>query len=124
MGTILLAEPDETLRRHLQSRLEAFGQEVVAVGTGIAAFDVIEMGGVDYLLASIVLHGMDGIELVKRAEEIGWLGPVMFITGFAAVPLRRGVGDPRTRRLEKPIHLRDVPEVVARALRAAVAVEF
>ena len=48
----------------------------------------------DLLLTDIVMPGLDGIELARRAAEAAPGMKIMFITGFAAVALSRNKPGP------------------------------
>lgn len=114
MIRILLAEDDETMRLYLRRALEKVGYEVSAVDSGLAALPLIAPGRFDLLLTDIVMPGMDGIELARRAGEVDPGLRVMFITGFAAVALNRADAPPAARVLSKPFHLRDLVTEVDR----------
>lgn len=120
MARILLAEDDDNLRIFLARALRRAGHEVHAVGDGDAALAWVTERPVDLLLADVVMPGIDGIELARRA---GVLWPdlrVMFITGFAAVALNPDNAAPKDARiLSKPFHLRDLVNEVERLLKAA-----
>ncbi len=123
MANILLAEDDDSLRRFLTRGLQRAGHEVTDCADGLSALEVVESADglrYDLLLADIVMPGMDGIELARRAgERIPGLR-VLFITGFAAVALRTqrsGLGSgPDSKVLSKPFHLRDLVAEVDRIL--------
>jgi two-component system cell cycle response regulator CpdR len=119
MANILLAEDDQSMRRFLKRALEKAGHEVLAVGDGLEALEVMEPGRFNLLLADIVMPGMDGIELARRARKTCPELPVMFITGFAAVALRARKEFGETRVLSKPFHLRDLVAEVEKLLAAA-----
>lgn len=117
MGRILLAEDDESLRRFLQRALEKAGHEVRGVPDGIEAADALTADRFDLILADIVMPGMDGIELARRARDRWPDVPVLFITGFAAVALRaRNEFDRRAKIMSKPFHLRDLVREVEKIL--------
>ena len=119
MARILLAEDDDNLRIFLARALRRAGHDVHAVGDGDAALTWITARPVDLLLADVVMPGIDGIELARRA---GVLWPdlrVMFITGFAAVALRqRTVTKREAAVLAKPFHLRQLVDEIDRFLAA------
>ncbi len=121
MANILLAEDDDSLRRFLTRGLQRAGHEVTGCADGLSALEVVESADglrYDLLLADIVMPGMDGIELARRAgERIPGLR-VLFITGFAAVALRaQHAGSGRDSKvLSKPFHLRDLVAEVDRIL--------
>lgn len=119
MATILLAEDDQSMRRFLKRALEKAGHEVIAVGDGLEALEAFAPGRFNLLLADIVMPGLDGIELARRARDSCPDLPVMFITGFAAVALRARKKLPgETRVLAKPFHLRDLVSEVEKLLAA------
>ncbi len=119
MAHILLAEDDESMREFLTKALRRAGHEVVPVGDGLDALSQIGEAPFDLLLADVVMPGLDGIELARRAAKQQPGIKVMFITGFAAVALRAREQSPReTRVLSKPFHLRDLVDQVDVMLQA------
>jgi two-component system cell cycle response regulator CpdR len=122
MACILLAEDDDSLRQFLAKALTRAGHYVVHCGDGSEAMGEIEANAVEFdlLLADIVMPGLDGIELARRAHETIPDLKVLFITGFAAVALhaRRSGPIKDTKVLSKPFHLRDLVDQVDRILAA------
>ena len=91
----------------------------MAVGDGLDAFDAVKDTPYDLLLADVVMPGLDGIELARRAAKEQPGIKVMFITGFAAVALKARDESPRGARvLSKPFHLKDLVEEVDMMLSA------
>jgi two-component system, cell cycle response regulator CpdR len=88
MARILLAEDDDSMRAFLKRALEKGGHDVEAVGDGIDALAALISDRYDLLLADIVMPGLDGIELARRASQDDPAMRVILITGFAAVALR------------------------------------
>ncbi|MEQ8433029.1 MAG: response regulator [Oceanicaulis sp.] len=122
MARILLAEDDDSMRDFLGKALERAGHEVVRVADGEDGLDVLgeTPGQFELLLTDIVMPGVDGIELARRAAEVDPGLKIMFITGFAAVALNAGSGAPKQAKvLSKPFHLRDLVDEVARVMAAA-----
>jgi two-component system cell cycle response regulator CpdR len=120
MARILLAEDDESLRRFLASALVKAGHEVMDFGDGDQAFACFATGRFDLLVTDIVMPGIDGIELAKRAAELDDRLKIMFITGFAAVALHPSANAPkRARVLSKPFHLRELVQEIERLTAAA-----
>ena len=119
MAQILLAEDDESMREFLTRALRQAGHNVVPVGDGLDAMSQIEETPFDLLLADVVMPGLDGIELARRAAKKQPGLKVMFITGFAAVALRaRAENHQNARVLSKPFHLRDLVDQVQVMLQA------
>ena len=119
MAHILLAEDDESLRKFLAAALVKAGHAVTDFGDGSEAYECIKGFTFDLLLTDIVMPGMDGIELAKRAAELNAALKIMFITGFAAVALSAGDRAPAGAKvLSKPIHLREIVAEVERMVAA------
>jgi len=120
MANILLAEDDESLRRFLAAALVKAGHAVTDFGDGEQAYDCLKnVAAFDLLLTDIVMPGMDGIELAKRAAEINNALKIMFITGFAAVALHPSSNAPKQAKvLSKPFHLREIVQEVERMIAA------
>src|SRR5258705_8239950 len=119
MASIFLAEDDDSMRWFLAAALERAGHAVTAFGDGAQAFECLRCLRFDLLLSDIVMPGLDGIELAKRAADIDPALKIMFITGFAAVALHPASETPRHAKvLSKPFHLRDIVQEVERMLAA------
>ena len=119
MAHILLAEDDESLRKFLAQALVKAGHDVTDFGDGGDAFECLKGFRFDLLVTDIVMPGMDGIELAKRAVEMNGGLKIMFITGFAAVALNSDSEAPKNAKvLSKPVHLRELVSEVNKMLAA------
>jgi two-component system, cell cycle response regulator CpdR len=119
MAHILLAEDDESLRKFLAQALAKAGHDVTDFGDGADAFECLKGFRFDLLVTDIVMPGMDGIELAKRAAEMDRALKIMFITGFAAVALHPSANAPKQAKvLSKPFHLREIVAEVDRMIAA------
>lgn len=119
MAQILLAEDDESLRRFLAAALAKAGHRVSDFSNGGEAYDCLQKLHFDLLLTDIVMPGMDGIELAKRAAERDPALKIMFITGFAAVALHPSSQAPKQAKvLSKPFHLREIVQEIERMVAA------
>ena len=119
MASILLAEDDDSMRRFLASALERAGHDVTSFGDGAEAYECLRGFRFDLLLSDIVMPGLDGIELAKRAADLDPALKIMFITGFAAVALHPASEAPRHAKvLSKPFHLREIVQEVERMVAA------
>lgn len=121
MSRILLAEDDSSMRKFLGAALEKAGYTVAVCEDGLVALETIQAKPDDFdlLLADIVMPGMDGIELARKASEVCPTLKVMFITGFAAVAMGQKDKAPgQARVLSKPFHLKELVDQVEQMLAA------
>ncbi len=116
MARILIAEDDASMRQFLAMALEKAGHTVTLCENGILALQTIETDpAYDLLLSDIVMPGIDGIELSRKAVAIAPTLKVMFITGFAAVAAENGAEND-AKILSKPFHLKDLVDQVGQLL--------
>ena len=119
MHKILLAEDDNDMRRFLVKALQNAGFNVASFDNGLSAYNRLREEPFELLLTDIVMPGMDGIELAKRAAEVNQALKIMFITGFAAVALHPAAMAPKQAKvLSKPFHLREIVAEVERMIAA------
>lgn len=121
MSYILLAEDDNSMRHFLGGALEKAGYQVEACEDGLSALEAVRAAPerYDLLLADIVMPGMDGIELARKASDLAPSLKVMFITGFAAVAMgQKDAAASNARVLSKPFHLKDLVDQVEQLLAA------
>lgn len=120
MAHILLAEDDESMLNFLVMALSRAGHMVTHSNNGLEALNELKASKTfDLLLTDIVMPGMDGIELAKKACELHPNLKVMFITGFAAVAMDQFTEQKKsTRLLSKPFHLNDLVQQIEVLLAA------
>jgi two-component system cell cycle response regulator CpdR len=121
MARILIAEDDSSMRQFLAMALRRAGHDVILCDDGISAYQAIQETETPYdlLLADIVMPGMDGIELSRKANALIPALKVMFITGFAGVVLaHKDSIVNQSQVLSKPFHLKDLVDQVERLLAA------
>ena len=137
MKRVLLVDDDDSVRGFLAMALRRAGYEVIAVDTAEMALNFFEqehVGGVDLLLTDIVLPGMDGLALAKRANDHQPDIHVLFITGFSGIAMKYQksqqsislsgnlLGNTPVRSaaiLSKPFHLKDLVTEVDSILKKA-----
>jgi CheY-like chemotaxis protein len=80
--TILLVEDDEDVRDATAAILDAEGFRVLVARSGEEAMQLLGQEQVDLLLTDIVMPGINGIELARRAKRLHPNLKLMFMTGY------------------------------------------
>lgn len=82
---ILVVDDEAVIREALHDWLTDAGYEVFTAEDGPQALEIIKREGLGIMLADLVMPGMDGIELMKRAKEIVPHIAVVIITAYGSV---------------------------------------
>jgi two-component system cell cycle sensor histidine kinase/response regulator CckA len=121
-GKILFVEDEREVRTVAARLLRARGYEVIEAADGEEALILAEehAGSLDMLISDVIMPGMDGPTLLKKAR--GYLGdaPVMFISGYAEAEFSDLLeGETGVSFLPKPVDIKTLAERVKQELRAA-----
>ncbi len=122
VGRILFVEDEDIVRRPAAKLLRARGYEVIEACDGEEALELAELhaGNIDLLISDVIMPGMDGPTLLKKAR--GFLGdaPVMFISGYAESDFSDLLeGETGVTFLAKPVNIKILAEHVKQQLQAA-----
>ena len=79
MATILVVEDDRNMRLLTAARLED-QYTVVTAADGIEALEHIHKGGIDMIIADIMMPRMDGYELLQTIRQEGYSTPYLLLT--------------------------------------------
>src|SRR5215469_15454007 len=82
--TVLFAEDETPIRDSVSQLLSMSGFRVLKAEDGYEALRLLTQEEVDLLFTDIVMPGLDGIELARRARRIRPNLKIMFITGYSA----------------------------------------
>ena len=82
---ILLAEDDRAISSAVKKRLQAESCIVDLCENGNDAYDYIVMTDYDVILMDIMMPGMDGLSVVRRARKAGVRTPILFLTARDAI---------------------------------------
>jgi two-component system response regulator AtoC len=83
---ILVVDDEAIVRESLSDWLKDVGYQVFTAENGYKALDVIEKEKPSIMIADLVMPGMDGIELMKRAKAQQPKIEVIIITAYASIP--------------------------------------
>lgn len=115
-AVVPIVDDDHAVRATTASLLAALGYRVVEVSKGAEALDELESGGpVDALLTGVVMPGMTGPELARRALIVQPNLPVVFISGYSDPDALSGTGG-----FVHPVRKPTRPEELMEQLEAAM----
>ncbi len=80
---ILIVDDNEKLRNNLFDILQLKGYEVVEVGDGYQAIELVKNNGFDVVLLDIKMPGIDGVDTLKTLRGIVPDIMVIMVTAFA-----------------------------------------
>jgi PAS domain S-box-containing protein len=122
---VLLVEDEAATSRLVRVMLERAGYRVTVATGGEQALAILaggegagEAGRIDLLLTDIVMPGIDGVELVRRARELHPSLPAVLTSGYPAEFLAGSAGLPFVADLlQKPFSAQELVHRVATAVR-------
>jgi len=120
MARILVVEDEEHIARGLQFNLEAEGHDVTLEASGAGAAERLERAdtGWDLVILDLMLPGMSGFEVARRARAAGVLIPVLMLTAKDDTgDLVRGLEEGADDYLTKPFELDELLARVRGLLR-------
>jgi two-component system, cell cycle sensor histidine kinase and response regulator CckA len=121
--TVLLVEDEELVLRLTTALLKQLGYTVLASPRAEHALTRIEAKEpFDLLLTDVLLPGIDGPELYRRAAFKRGAFPVVFMSGYTAdVLAEKGLAEARAAFLQKPFSHDELAAKVRAALDAHAA---
>jgi CheY-like chemotaxis protein len=80
---VLFVEDDPQIRESMVQLLSFRGFRVLAAESAFEALRILTQEHVDVLFSDVVMPGMSGIELAKKARQLRPTLQIMFATGYA-----------------------------------------
>lgn len=77
---VLLAEDEKRMNRALCELLRQEGYDVDSVENGADALDAIESGVYDMIVLDVMMPGMNGFDVARRARSSGVRTPILMLT--------------------------------------------
>ncbi len=120
-GRILFVEDEDAVRVVAARLLRARGYEVIEAADGEEALELAEAhaGKIDLLISDVIMPGLDGPTLLKKARHFLDGAKVLFISGYAEAEFSDLLeGEEGVTFLPKPIDIKILAERVKQQLQA------
>jgi signal transduction histidine kinase len=104
--TVLVVEDDADVRAYLTEILRDVGYHVLAAHDAAAALPLVELPTqrIDLILTDVVMPGVNGRELGRRAQEVRPNLPILYMTGYSRnAVVHHGRLDEGVELVQKPI---------------------
>jgi two-component system cell cycle sensor histidine kinase/response regulator CckA len=121
VGRILFVEDEDAVRIVAARLLRARGYEVIEAADGEEALELAEQhaGEIDLLISDVVMPGLDGPALLKKARPFLGDAKVMFISGYAEAEFSDLLeGESDITFVAKPIDIKVLAERVKQQLQS------
>ena len=121
VGRILFVEDEDAVRTVAARLLRARGYEVIEAADGEEALEIAEQhaGEIDLLISDVVMPGLDGPALLKKARPFLGDAKVMFISGYAEAEFSDLLeGESDITFVAKPVDIKVLAERVKLLLRS------
>ena len=117
---VLVVDDEENISFLVRSALAVIGAHVTTASTGVSAIGVVRSMPIDVVVLDVNLPDMDGFDVMRRFRDVGWRGPVLFLTARGATADRvRGLTAGGDDYITKPFALEELVARVQVALRRA-----
>ena len=119
IGSVLVVDDDEDVRRVLVAGLEAYGYRVCEAANGAAALRMLEQGmTVDVAVVDFAMPLMNGAALAQAARRLRPGLSIVFASGYADTAAFEAV--PGATILRKPFQVAELADIVRRTLFSRV----
>jgi CheY-like chemotaxis protein len=109
--TVLVVEDDQDLRWYLIEALRDLNYRAIGAPDAAGALRVLEQPStkIDLMLTDVVMPGMNGRELSRRAQELRPGLKVLFMSGYSRnAVVHQGRVDLDVQLIQKPVSLQDL----------------
>jgi two-component system, cell cycle sensor histidine kinase and response regulator CckA len=116
-GTVLLVEDEPMVRSVAERALIRHGYTVITADNGEDALEIISRNEpIDLLISDVVMPGMDGPTMVRKARESRPDLKILFMSGYAEEQLRKSIDIENVAFLPKPFSVTELAEAARRTV--------
>ncbi len=117
MSRILIVDDEEDILATLPEVLARWGHTTFTAANGLEGLKVFKEQPIDFVITDIKMPHMDGLELLKKIQEIDKKTMVIFLTGYPSLDsaisaMRSGAYD----YLVKPVNLDELKLRIERGI--------
>lgn len=106
---ILFVEDEADLTRIVTDTLREQGYEVITAGNGMDALEKFKSGGIDIVVADVMMPVMDGFTMAKKIRKMSPAVPLLFLTAKSTIDdVEEGFAIGANDYLKKPFELREL----------------
>lgn len=106
--SVLVVEDEPYAREALKETLENLGLYVAVAGSGCEAIAQLKRERFDFLLADVMMPGMNGIDLARWVEQRGVIGQIVLMSG--QLPASEALGS-SWQFIRKPLNEQRIREI-------------
>ncbi len=112
-ANILIIDDEKNQAEAIAESLTSIGYKCTTVTNGSEGLDIIRKDRIDVVITDLIMHGMDGMEILKETKEKSPESEVILITGYGTVEnavtaMQKGA----STYLLKPINIKQLRAVV------------
>ena len=116
-GTVLLVEDEPMVRSVAERALTRHGYTVITADSGEDALEILGRNEpIDLLISDVVMPGMDGPTMVRKARQDRPDLKILFMSGYAEEQLRKSIDIENVAFLPKPFSVTELAEAARRAV--------
>jgi len=116
---VYFIDDSATMREVIKIAFNREEMEVITCHDASSAMDLMEHSAPDVVISDVIMPGLDGPTLLKKARKFLGAAPVMFISGYAEAEFSDLLeGETGVTFLPKPLDIKVLAERVKQQLAA------
>ena len=118
---ILLVEDENFTRQELERFLKKRVGKVLTAKNGFEGLEILNNSEIDMVIADLKMPNMDGLEMLRKAREIGYNGPVIIISALSDThTILEAIDMDIVKYIVKPIDTDELMEVIIKLSKEIV----
>ncbi len=115
---ILIVDDDDSVRRMASRYLKIKGYDTINASSGKEGLDIFKRGGIDLVLADLIMENMSGDEMCHEIKKVDPLAKIFIMSGYQKdVRVRDLLKSGAISFISKPFKLQDLGRIIKSALK-------